>query len=879
MPTPTLSWLKLIFKRTPIIFLTVLYILLINAVRVCAQEEEFFLFAVTAQGVKSEELVSAYKAEGKFFLSLSEFFNALNVDIQVYDNYAKGWFLDKNRKIEIDFVHAAAFADNEKIALDKSDFFTVDNNIYVSSELMERLLPVTIEPDELQMQLLVTSKEKLPIKIKEDAALNRTSLSYGPENDGFEKYIFDGRFFSAPVVDIAYTKGFYSRNFNDGKRQLNYSDGYNADAAMIFAGMDTHVSLFGDSQVNDGAPRARVIMGRTFLEEPKNKINLTQTYAGDVYGFSNTLFTKTQSGRGIYLSSFKDLVTSADRTINISGPLPAGWEVELYKNGMLIEFRQGPVSGRYQFGNIPVVYGLNVFNLVFYGPYGEIRKEERRFYSGVSPVGKGEAGYTAAAYQANRYVFENNEPLVYKDNNAVTGDGRVYYGLSDYTSISAGYTYAPDPENNGIQKNYASLGIMTDLSGASLEYVAGYDAEGNMGHLATLQGNVYIGDIFSQYNYYGNIRSGASFEGVGKYKKDTWETRFSGIIPAGFIGLPYYVSYEKINFQQSIDEAQRAIIRISPNFMRYYNITVENRWTQNIYSENAAQNDVNVAASIQGRYFGVSANASCVTMPGNYINTAGANLGYRYNKNTYFQLAWLHNYLKYSNYKIDTVTLNANRMFFFGGLRLAAGYDSFHNFNSSLTYNISFGKVPDRSAIFTNADTKLTQSGSVFLRMKDETDKPVKGVKVISSGSAEPVRVSDERGEVLITDFLSYQKTRFMIDISSIEDVSFYPDKEIFNYVLRPGALRIVDVLFRHKGSMEGKVLLKRDNVSGFQINIVDKNGNTAAKVYTDGAGSFFTDEINFGFYDLTVSDNKGRIIARKNNIELNKNFLEIIVK
>lgn len=148
------------------------------------------------------------------------------------------------------------------------------------------------------------------------------------------------------------------------------------------------------------------------MDEPKNALNLTTFEAGDVTGFNSTLFNNSVSGRGAYASSFKDLVLSADKTIDINGPLSDGWQVELYQNNQLIEFRQSSIGGRYQFANVPVSYGLNTFKLVFYGPYGEILTEERNYYSGTSPVKTGEFGYVLNAYQRDRYLFEGSEPYV-----------------------------------------------------------------------------------------------------------------------------------------------------------------------------------------------------------------------------------------------------------------------------------------------------------------------------------------------------------------------------------------------------------------------------------------------------------------------------------
>ena len=107
---------------------------------------------------------------------------------------------------------------------------------------------------------------------------------------------------------------------------------------------------------------------RTFLDEPENKFNLKTLKVGDISGLSSSYFADASYGRGAAVSSFKNLVMSANKTIDITGPLLDGWQVELYWNEQLVGYRQNGVNGQYNFPNMPVSYGLNTFKLVFYGP-------------------------------------------------------------------------------------------------------------------------------------------------------------------------------------------------------------------------------------------------------------------------------------------------------------------------------------------------------------------------------------------------------------------------------------------------------------------------------------------------------------------------------
>ncbi len=60
------------------------------------------------------------------------------------------------------------------------------------------------------------------------------------------------------------------------------------------------------------------------------------------------------------------------------GILPTGYEVELYRNDILVGSVRTAVNDQYEFLEVPVDYGVNVFRLVFYGPQGQRREEVRR---------------------------------------------------------------------------------------------------------------------------------------------------------------------------------------------------------------------------------------------------------------------------------------------------------------------------------------------------------------------------------------------------------------------------------------------------------------------------------------------------------------------
>ncbi len=111
------------------------------------------------------------------------------------------------------------------------------------------------------------------------------------------------------------------------------------------------------------------------------------------------------SERGLLLGNV-DLYQgfSFDRT-EISGDASAGWQVELYRNDILLQSVVVGADGRYRFDDVELYFGDNLMRLVFIGPNGERRSEEHAFYVGPGQIQTGRFRYQLAATEQGQSVF------------------------------------------------------------------------------------------------------------------------------------------------------------------------------------------------------------------------------------------------------------------------------------------------------------------------------------------------------------------------------------------------------------------------------------------------------------------------------------------
>ena len=86
--------------------------------------------------------------------------------------------------------------------------------------------------------------------------------------------------------------------------------------------------------------------------------------------------------------------------------MPDGWEAELYRNDQLIGYFQSRGDGRYEFLDVPLLYGQNRMEVVLYGPQGQIRREIKQMQVGIDSIPPQQTWYWAGFAQENADLIE-----------------------------------------------------------------------------------------------------------------------------------------------------------------------------------------------------------------------------------------------------------------------------------------------------------------------------------------------------------------------------------------------------------------------------------------------------------------------------------------
>jgi hypothetical protein len=355
----------------------------ISALPVSAEEPgELLLVALRVDQEILIDAMGAYGRDGGMLLPLGEICRALRIGVTVDAAHgtAEGFFGNETRRFRLDAGAGEVTIGGAAHAVPPRKVALTDDEIYVDGALLGSWFPFDVRIDLFGAMVLLLPREKLPFQVQRERERAIEQALAGLRAPGE----------TPPFVRNPYA--IVTRPFVDQQLRFHHVGG---KAAMQYATLATgdllgaEASFFLSGGNEKPFDLARGTLGRS---DPNAQLlgplHAREIAGGDVLLPGNDLVTTTVRGNGVLLSNFplQRLTDFSGQTL--TGELPPGWDVELYLNGALIAFQKRD-DGRYEFRDVPVLYGFNVFRLVFHGPHGELRQQIRTHHIGdtLTPPG------------------------------------------------------------------------------------------------------------------------------------------------------------------------------------------------------------------------------------------------------------------------------------------------------------------------------------------------------------------------------------------------------------------------------------------------------------------------------------------------------------
>lgn len=430
-------------------------------------DAEFLLLQLIIDGIEMQDVIEARKLGDRYFIALSQFALAVDFSVQVDPaaTTAKGWFIREQNVFSLSPQEATARGKTVKLGPDT--VFSDENDVYLDAVAAQALFPIDFVFDMRRMVIEMTARERLPFQDRLSREKTREQLSQSkdrkPDEVVAKRLDTPYQAFSWPVTDINLNSNY------DSKSDVRQSD-YSINSVGDFGYLTARLFASGD-MADNGLTDARVSLGRDSIDRDLlGPLRASSFRIGDMNSVSISEVASSGQGRGVVVSSRAlDRPENFDFT-NFIGDSQPGWEVELYRNGALIDSQVIGSDGRYAFENVPVLFGNNQFRLAFYGPQGQVQEIIKTINAESSLLEKGELTYNFSADQKNESVLGVTE-----NDNQVTGfrtAGEIEYGLTRNMTLVMGAARLPLQIGD---HDYVTSGIRTSMGGALVSLNSAYD--------------------------------------------------------------------------------------------------------------------------------------------------------------------------------------------------------------------------------------------------------------------------------------------------------------------------------------------------------------------------------------------------------------------
>jgi hypothetical protein len=825
-----------------------------------ANPDDALLFDIRLGQYRLGEGVRGYQTPEGSCLDLADVIIALDVPVRLDKKLrrATGWVFEERRTVTIDREANTVQIMNKTEKLLQTDIYDTPEGWCVASSKLSGWFGVTLDVDQGNALLFIRSSFKLPVELalerRSRAAKIRSIGEFDLKTLPQAQAPFRG--IKTPSLDAVVRVGGLHQRADRGGTQLNA--GYELYAAGEAGPVAYNVRL---SSNRKGVPESLRL--QAYRTDPAGRLlgplKATQAALGDVSGVSTALVSQSGVGRGAFLSNRPiERRDAFDRT-DFRGELPSGWDAELYRNGQLLRFAETRADGRYEFLDVPLLYGANDFEVVLYGPQGQVRREKRVVPVGLDSIPPRKTYYWGVVAEEGRDLITLGK-VKGLPRAGLRGSFGLERGLDVKTSIAA-FGHSLNLEE-GRRRSFGEVSLRRAI-GPSLLEVSGAASNGG--------GTALRANLLGQF--LGSSVSAESINARGGYRSDRVLLGVSGIhtlsvdrtIGGGRRSVPVHLEgryTERINGNDSFDAAAR----VSASLGRIA-VTAQVDWRDERQRfgpdpEGVAEASLLANARVKGvrlrgeaRYrLSAGARFESATLVGEW--SAGGDDRFRndwraeigYDQPLRRARAGI-GYIR----RFEKVALTASIEGATDGA-VAAGLD----------LAFSLGPNPRGNGLRVTSDRLATQGQAVARVFRDQNGdgrwqpgEPQEKDVQLSAGRVPVSRLTGADGVVLIDSLEPFQAVLIGIDASSLPDPYVQPANSGIVVTPRPGVSITIDLPLSSAGEVDGTLL--RDGgtpLEGVDLELIDAEGRVARKTRSDFDGFFLFEGVPYGRYSLRIAKN-----------------------
>jgi hypothetical protein len=784
---------------------------------------------------------------------------------------ASGFFINEKRRFELDLSTGKATFDGRTFALQPGTVERQLTDIYVDTALLADWFSIRLHLVSEDLTLLVSSVELLPVQERLDRERRRAGVRRPGEAGNYTIIEPPAKLVDWPFVDTSIQ---YSTTRTNG--QMQNRGQYSSVVTGMVAGLDLDMSLNGTIPRQGYQDFLRATLGQ---RDPRGgllgPIDAREFALGDVSSPSLPLVSNSVAGRGATLSTFPLHRLSDLQRVTLRGELPVGWQVELYRGADLLDFQTSSVDGRYEFLNVSTVAGLNDFRLVFYGPEGQRREEQKPIYVAAAAVGAGETGYSLLFNQQNTDLFGNHPNVQLQPITAFTrfdqltqalaqpniNDGalrfnaEVEHGFSDNVSLNGAISSLPI---GNTQIQYFQTGLRAAWLGALANVSAATSSNGGAAAGTSVQSQFdSLAWQLSYDRFLDHYLSERSFDTLlNQPLLSTSALRLNGLLPSFGIGrMPFALSaaYSDADNGTSHVELHGRLSAVVSRF------TVAAETQSQLLSHQTTQTQEVIRIGTQFGRVGLRGETIYDLTPTAELAATQLTADYAARRNLNLRLG-----VTRLQTQPQETQFTAGAAVLFDKLAVGTDASISDRGDFSLLFKIafSFGMQPrGNEPVFRGQSFARTGAISplVFLDRDGDGkfgpgDTPLPNVRLRTDSYIFRDK-TDHSGTALITGLDPYQETPIRVDTETLEDPYWKAPDPNVAVLPRPGSVVRLDFPVYETGEVDGAVEMERSGqrvpLPGIRLQVVDANGKVASQALSGYDGSFFVQGVRLGSYTL----------------------------
>lgn len=789
-------------------------------------EQNFLVTQISYAKMLLSEEMFVYHLNGNYYLPLEFFAEQLLLPVQVdiETKSAEGWFIDETRLIDISQNLMQYWANNDDCNHLKTIVYHDDWDLYIDANIIAQMYGLVIAFDSARQSYSIAESEAIPLSqlIARQKRFDLFNKKKSNAKEGLVKNI-PKQYANSGDLGLNIDIGARSQRLNhhsttaidgavQGRFDLLQHNGY---FSYSWSDNNTDLTAYVDKELTDSW--------------------VSHYRLGNITSHNLALVSEASSGIGAQFSAGSEFHSDL-RHIVVEGETGPGWDVELYRNNGLIDVQRVKADGLYRFIKVPYYIGINQYQLRFYGPNGEVRSESFSKLLDTSVMEQGSFGMSAGAMSREQ---DDLKQYYTNFNWALLDNLTAGLALIQQQEINEQWQFLPK----------LSVNLLSDSNLLQLNYV---HSEGGHAASVALQGSLDAIDWQAEWSSYNNF---SSWDNAEDRIKQEANVDVSGFFDGAGVNWGLGGDWQRLS-----SGGERTQIGFSlSGQLSVINLSNELRWSA--FSNGSKLNE---RFAVSGRIgsWSLRSYVDINLSPDIEFNQWVANINTTLNDVANYQLE-----LRYQpSLDGDFSTRNTlSYLFDYGTLRLSVDNYTTGDSIAQLRWNSSLLWETDQNRWFIDRNSFINSSSVKIIAFQDDNanglfdanEAPLSGLQF--SGHSSPNNMTDNNGELLITQLQTSRGHKLALNERSLPDPFLVPVASIIKVNAHPGFIQPIAFPVMFTAEVEGYIYQLNDKsqqaAKGVKVSLKSTVSDKEYFSRVEYDGVFIFEQVTPGEYELWVKD------------------------